>query len=167
MPTFASRLRTPIGDLRIAVDERGALRCIELEPRPGADADGIADDARCAHVTAQLREYFAGTRTRFDLPLAPAGTDFQQRAWRALQAIPFGATATYQQQAVRIGRPTATRAVGAANGKNPILIVVPCHRVIGKDGSLVGFGCGIATKQWLLQHERAVIDARREAGQPA
>ena len=164
MPTFTSVLRSPIGILKIAVDERGTLLRVTLSSLLGHDPGGVADDARCAHVAAQLDEYFAGTRTKFDLQLAPAGTDFQQRAWRALLAIPFGETATYQQQADRIERTTATRAVGAANGRNPIMIVVPCHRVIGKDGSLVGFSGGIDKKKWLLCHELSVVAERKKAG---
>lgn len=105
---------------------------------------------------AQLAEYFAGTRTIFDLPLAPRGTDFQLRVWRALCDIPFGETTSYGELAARLGDARATRAVGAANGRNPIPIVVPCHRVIGADGSLTGFGGGIERKRWLLVHERRV-----------
>jgi methylated-DNA-[protein]-cysteine S-methyltransferase len=101
----------------------------------------------------QLAEYFAGTRKAFSLPLRPAGTAFQQSVWAALQEIPFGATLSYGELARRIGQPAAARAVGAANGANPLPIVVPCHRVIGADHSLTGFGGGLATKRFLLAHE--------------
>ena len=102
---------------------------------------------------AQLDEYFAGTRRDFDLPLAPRGTEFQREVWAVLRTIPFGSTWSYAQVALRLGRPGALRAVGAANGSNPIAIVVPCHRVVGSDGSLTGYGGGLARKRWLLEHE--------------
>jgi methylated-DNA-[protein]-cysteine S-methyltransferase len=101
----------------------------------------------------QLKEYFAGTRREFDLPLSAAGTDFQKQVWRELTRIPFGQTRSYGQLAKRLGNPNGSRAVGLANGRNPIAIIVPCHRVIGADGSLTGFGGGIERKQWLLTHE--------------
>jgi methylated-DNA-[protein]-cysteine S-methyltransferase len=101
----------------------------------------------------QLKEYFAGTRQEFDLPLSATGTDFQKRVWRELTKIPFGQTRSYGQLAKRLGNPNGSRAVGLANGRNPIAIIVPCHRVIGADGSLTGFGGGIDRKQWLLTHE--------------
>jgi methylated-DNA-[protein]-cysteine S-methyltransferase len=101
----------------------------------------------------QLKEYFAGARQEFDLPLSATGTDFQKRVWRELTKIPFGQTRSYGQLAKRLGNPNGSRAVGLANGRNPIAIIVPCHRVIGADGSLTGFGGGIDRKQWLLTHE--------------
>jgi len=104
-------------------------------------------------ATRQLKEYFAGARREFDLPLKMAGSEFQQRVWRELTKIPFGKTWSYGQLAKRIGNPNGSRAVGLANGRNPIAIIVPCHRVIGADGSLTGFGGGIDRKQWLLTHE--------------
>lgn len=153
---------SPIGDLRIVVDEAGRLVRLDLpESNPARGDTAPAPRHRagdpCDHVARQLREYFAGDRRTFDLDLAPTGTPFQQRAWRALRRIPFGRTRSYQQQAAAIGKPKAMRAVGGANGKNPIAIVVPCHRVIGKDGSLTGFGGGLSCKQWLLDHEAAVL----------
>lgn len=111
-------------------------------------------------AAAQLGEYFSGRRRDFDLPLAPVGTPFQRSAWRALAGIPFGETRTYAQQAQTLGRPTATRAVGAANGRNPISIVVPCHRVVGRDGRLTGYAGGVETKAWLLAHEARVTAGR-------
>ncbi len=101
----------------------------------------------------QLKEYFAGKRREFDLPLRMEGTEFQQRVWRELTKIPFGETRSYGQLAKRIGNPNGSRAVGLANGRNPIAIIVPCHRVIGADGSLTGFGGGLDRKEWLLTHE--------------
>lgn len=106
-----------------------------------------------AELERQLAAYFAGTRTCFELPLAPKGTPFQLEVWAALRSIPYGETTTYGRIAKNIGRPDAVRAVGAANGQNPIPIVIPCHRVIGSNGSLTGFGGGLPMKQWLLAHE--------------
>ncbi len=106
-----------------------------------------------AQTVAQLEEYFAGKRQDFDLPLDGVGTDFQKTVWHALLTIPFGETCAYQAIAVQIGKPTASRAVGMANGRNPISIIVPCHRVIGKNGDLVGYGSGLPRKTWLLHHE--------------
>lgn len=103
---------------------------------------------------SQLDDYFSGARLQFELPLSPAGTIFQQQVWQALLAIPYGQTTSYGELAKKINRPKASRAVGAANGANPIPIVIPCHRVIGSTGNLTGFGGGIPTKQWLLAHEK-------------
>ncbi len=105
-------------------------------------------------AVAQLEEYFAGTRREFNLRLDPGGTPFQQSAWMVLRSIPYGRTMTYGEQARRLGDPNKARAVGAANGKNPLSIVVPCHRVIGSTGHLTGFGGGLVAKSWLLDHER-------------
>ena len=118
------------------------------------DSDGshpVLDLAR-----RELDEYFAGDRQHFDVPLDPTGTDFQQQAWLALRAIPFGDTVSYGEQAEHMGDKNKARAVGAANGRNPISIIVPCHRVVGANGSLTGFAGGIETKQWLLAHEQNV-----------
>ncbi|MBL9077905.1 MAG: methylated-DNA--[protein]-cysteine S-methyltransferase [Planctomycetes bacterium] len=153
----ASSYRSPIGVLQIHVDDRGRLLRLELPGSAVAPAPRHRAGDGTDHVVLQLEQYFAGERRTFDLELAPAGTPFQQRAWRALRRIPFGATRSYQQQAAAIGNPRAMRAVGAANGRNPIAIVVPCHRVIGKDGSLVGFGGGLDCKRRLLAHEAAVL----------
>ncbi len=105
----------------------------------------------------QLEEYFSGTRRDFELPLDLQGTEFQVSAWNALADIPYGQTASYGQQAASIGRPKAVRAIGGANGRNPVAIVLPCHRIVGADGSLTGFGGGIAVKKWLLDHEQAML----------
>ena len=109
-----------------------------------------------AQATAELDEYFAGRRTTFDVPLDPSGTDFQRSAWDVLRTIPYAQTMTYAQQAARLGDPAKARAVGAANGRNPISIIVPCHRVVGASGALTGFAGGLDAKQWLLQFEREV-----------
>jgi methylated-DNA-[protein]-cysteine S-methyltransferase len=117
---------------------------------------GLArDDAALAGVRLQLEEYFAGTRTAFDLPVAPAGTPFQQRVWDELQRIGYGETITYGELAARIGRVGSARAAGSANGANPVSIVIPCHRVVGADGSLTGYGGGLEAKRRLLEHERS------------
>ena len=108
----------------------------------------------------QLGEYFKGKRMTFDLPLAPEGTEFQQSVWKQLRKISYGRTKSYGEIANKVGNPRASRAVGAANGRNPISIIVPCHRVIGADGKLTGFGGGIERKRWLLEHEQKVAQAR-------
>ena len=153
---------SPVGRLRLAADEE-ALRSIEFPSsrHPVAlPADSIEDDnAILAATRAQLREYFDGARDRFDLPLGPVGTEFQRSVWFALAGIPFGATLSYAQLAAQVGRPSAVRAVGAANGRNPLPIVLPCHRVIGSDGSLTGFGGGLPAKQFLLELEGALTPA--------
>ncbi len=115
------------------------------------------DDAALKQPRAQLQAYFAGELRAFELPLAAAGTVFQQRVWRALCDISYGETISYRKLAQRIGQPSASRAVGLANGKNPISIVVPCHRVIGMNGSLTGYGGGLQRKRWLLAHEKQFV----------
>ncbi|MDR7099522.1 methylated-DNA-[protein]-cysteine S-methyltransferase [Lysobacter niabensis] len=153
------RIESPVGPLLIAGNDAG-LQLIEFHtPRhPTAHGDGWreGDHAVLRQAQAQLAEYFAGQRRDFDLPLAPQGTEFQREVWWELANIPFGGTISYAELALRVGRPTATRAVGAANGRNPLPIVLPCHRVIGADGSLTGFGGGLPTKQFLLQLEGAL-----------
>ena len=121
-------------------------------PRPSPA--WVPDEAAFDDVRCQLDEYFAGRRTRFELPLAVEGSPFALSVWRALHDIPYGATRTYGEIARGLGRPGATRAVGGANGRNPIAIVVPCHRVIGAGGSLTGYAWGVDRKAWLLRHER-------------
>ncbi len=162
MITYAS-LDTPVGiltpyvrrenqdDHLVAVlwdDEPHRLMLSTAQPCPGQPS-GVLQLA-----LEQLAAYFEGTLTEFSVPIRPVGTEFQLAAWRALTAIPFGETSTYARQAERIGKPTAVRAVGAANGRNPIPIIVPCHRVIGSNGSLTGFAGGLDSKRWLLDHER-------------
>ena len=144
-------IQTPVGLLKLSAGET-ALAGIWL------NAKGTPDRARptglLAEAEKQLAAYFAGTLKTFDLPLQLTGTPFQCDVWTALQDIPFGATCSYGELAARIGRADAVRAVGAANGQNPIPIVIPCHRVIGKNGSLTGFGGGLKMKAWLLKHEQ-------------
>jgi methylated-DNA-[protein]-cysteine S-methyltransferase len=127
--------------------ESGALRDREAGP------PGERDAAAASLVVAQLGEYFAGERERFDLPLAASGTEFQRRVWEALRRVPYGRTASYGEIARAIGRPSAARAVGAASRSNPLAIVVPCHRIVGADGALTGYGGGLERKAWLLEQE--------------
>jgi methylated-DNA-[protein]-cysteine S-methyltransferase len=121
---------------------------------PDLPADCRRDDALFKQVSAQLAAYFLGELQTFEVQLRPSGTDFQKTVWQALLDIPFGATESYGELAKRIGHVNASRAVGLANGRNPIGIIVPCHRVIGANGALTGYGGGIERKQWLLEHER-------------
>jgi methylated-DNA-[protein]-cysteine S-methyltransferase len=131
------------------------LTCVWLPEGRGTAPDVPIHETRVLARTAkQLREYFAGTRTTFDVPLGPEGTEFQRGVWKTLEAIPYGETWSYGDVARRIGQPSASRAVGAANGRNPIAIIVPCHRVIGSSGALTGYGGGMPTKKWLLGHEQ-------------
>lgn len=152
---YYDTMPSPVGPLRLIADAQGLRRiCFERDRHPRAeDARGEHAPARLARARDQLDEYFEGTRREFDLPLRPRGTPFQLEVWDALRAIPFGATWSYADVAQRIGRPSATRAVGAANGRNPLPIVVPCHRVIGRDGRLTGFGGGLEAKATLLAIE--------------
>ncbi|MEJ2121019.1 MAG: methylated-DNA--[protein]-cysteine S-methyltransferase [Alphaproteobacteria bacterium] len=160
---FYTHVGSPIGRLLIAGDgERLHLISFPTGSRAHMPkSDWRRDDGLFTAAVDQLRAYFAGALTRFDLPLRLAGTPFQNAVWSALRDIPYGETISYQTLATRIGRPTACRAVGAANGANPLPIVVPCHRVIGADGSLTGFGGGIETKRALLDHERGQIERKR------
>lgn len=144
-------LDSPVGLLRLTASEQGLVRVALHASGP---AGGDAPTGVLADAVRQLREYFEGAREVFDLPLEPEGTPFQREVWAALSAIPFGETTSYSEIATRIGRPDAVRAVGSANGQNPIPIIIPCHRVIGADGSLMGFGGGLPMKKWLLRHEQ-------------
>lgn len=147
---------TPIGQLTIAADDSG-LRFVLFENNK-YDVPGRQDWRRDAGATQRVREqflqYFAGERQIFNLPLNPTGTEFQKKTWATLAQIPFGQTWSYSELAAKIALPKAVRAVGAANGRNPLPIILPCHRVIGANGSLTGFGGGLPTKKWLLEHER-------------
>ncbi|HEX9096471.1 MAG TPA: methylated-DNA--[protein]-cysteine S-methyltransferase [Candidatus Dormibacteraeota bacterium] len=162
-PTLHSTTHpTPVGTLTLVASDRG-LRAVLWAKRSPTRA-GISPRPRHSpdhpilqKTVRQLGEYFDGARTSFDLPLDLEGTRFQLAAWRSLADIPFGATTTYGRQAAALGIPTAARAVGAANGANPVCIVLPCHRVIGANGSLTGFGGGLPVKQWLLDHEAEVL----------
>lgn len=151
-------LPSPIGPLTL-VAEAGQLTALYMDTqrhRPDEDSLGAQGDRGTAPFDAaarQLADYFGGQLTEFDLPLAPAGTAFQRQVWAALQTIPYGQTWSYAQLAEKIGRASAVRAVGLANGKNPISLVIPCHRVIGSDGSLTGYGGGLDRKRFLLDLE--------------
>jgi methylated-DNA-[protein]-cysteine S-methyltransferase len=153
MSTSHLIIESPIGDL-LLTEAGGAITGLTMEPlaeRPRtAKRNGILSAAR-----KQLDRYFAGRLTDFDLALAPAGSPFLQQVWGELRRVPFGETISYAELARRIGRPGHFRAVGAANGRNPISIIVPCHRVVGSNGNLTGYGGGLERKRWLLEHERA------------
>jgi methylated-DNA-[protein]-cysteine S-methyltransferase len=157
---------SPIGRLLLGTDGEALIRIdMDVPSRPPRDLESWRHDAGAGplpEVARQLEEYFNAGRRTFDLPIRLLGTDFQRRAWKSLTEIPYGETRSYGEQARRIGSPNASRAVGLANGRNPIPIVVPCHRVIGADGSLTGFGGGIERKRWLLTHEGALADLLAE-----
>jgi methylated-DNA-[protein]-cysteine S-methyltransferase len=146
-------IETPIGRM-VASGDSGALSGLSFADSP-EDPSWARDDAAFREVERQLDAYFAGELTEFDLQLIPGGTQFQRRVWDALQAIPYGTTTTYGRLAAVLGADKAVRAVGHANGRNPISIIIPCHRVIAADGRLTGYGGGLHRKQWLLSHETA------------
>ena len=155
--TYYTRMESPVGELLLTADDK-ALTGIYFDD--GRDHHVIEDDWKeratlpvLKDARQQLEEYFAGRREEFDLPLAPKGTPFQRRVWKALERIPYGETQSYGEIARKIGKPKAVRAVGAANGANPLSVVVPCHRVIGTDGSLTGYGGGLPRKRALLALE--------------
>ena len=165
MPTTFTPFPSPVGELLITANE-SAITGIYFPSRDRVPKDraGWQEDtgqgsagAVLARARQQLTEYFAGRRTTFALPLDPSGTEFQRRVWDALRTIPYGTTTSYSAIACGLGDPRATRAVGAANGQNPIPIVVPCHRVVGAKGELTGFGGGLDRKRWLLEHEGALM----------
>jgi len=184
MPTAFTKIHSPLGELTLVASDTGLtavhfptsrevppLQVVErgtggedyVGAGRGDGAGWLEDDgsgpagAVLARTREQLNEYFARTRTTFDLPLDPAGSAFERRVWDALRAIPYGSTVSYGELARRLGDPRATRAVGAANGKNAIPIIVPCHRVVGARGELTGFGGGLDRKRWLLEHEGAAL----------
>jgi len=150
---YHKQIDSPVGPLTLVANDEGLARLSWGRHFDGAD---------CSHhileqTETQLREYFAGTRRTFSIPLAANGTEFQMDAWQELQKIPFGRHITYGQQATNMGRPKSTRAVGSANGKNPVGIIIPCHRVIGANGDLTGFAGGLAIKKFLLDHEARLL----------
>ncbi|TFJ95285.1 molybdenum cofactor biosynthesis protein MoaE [Platysternon megacephalum] len=168
------RVPTPLGDL-LVVAEDGALIVTHL---PGQDDHGRGTDpgtpltngptsAALIAAREQLTEYFAGERATFELPLRPTGTAWQHQVWRALLDIPSGHTWTYGQLAAHLGRPTSSRAVGLANGRNPLGVIVPCHRVVGASGHLTGYAGGLPNKLWLLRHEGVAIDEAGRVCTPA
>jgi methylated-DNA-[protein]-cysteine S-methyltransferase len=162
----SATMPSPIGTLTVAVSSAG-VRAVwwNDDPRPiRGESAGEANSRQrqlLERTQQQLGEYFAGVRTEFDLPLDPLGTPFQRAAWEVLRTIPFGATITYAAQATALGGANKARAAGAANGRNPIGIIVPCHRVVGANGALTGFAGGLDTKAWLLDHERRVLAITR------
>ena len=154
-------MKSPIGELKLLASDVGLAAIMWTKDRPGrVTLEATTKDARhpiLRETEGQLREYFAGTRTAFSVPLDFRGTPFQKKVWRELLAIPFGETRTYAEIARRIGSPRAVRAVGAANGKNPISIIGPCHRVIGTSGKLTGYAGGLEAKALLLDLERSAL----------
>lgn len=159
MSLYYKEIKSPVGKLKLVADESALIAILWESDGParvrlnGAPKPGH-EHAVLSAAEEQLGEYFAGKRESFDLPLAPLGTEFQKKVWKALRRIPFGKTWSYRELAVAIGSPKASRAVGAANGRNPLSIVVPCHRVIGADGSLTGFAAGVEVKAKLIELER-------------
>ncbi len=157
----AATMGSPVGELRIVASNDGVRAVLwpdddpERVPVPSLVASDESHNV-LAQARQELEEYFAGERQQFDVPLDPAGTAFQREAWIALRGIPYGETVSYGEQAERMGDKNKARAVGAANGRNPISIIVPCHRVVGSNGSLTGFAGGLEAKRWLLAHEQQV-----------
>ena len=164
---YFSRMESPIGSVLFLGDEEGLVALHLEKKRYGPEQPDRCErnDEVFAAAREQMAAYFKGALQEFDVPLAAAGTPFQRIVWRALMDIPFGETESYGALAKRIGHDGAARAVGLANGHNPIAIIVPCHRVIGSNGSLTGYGGGIARKKWLLEHERSFAKPSR-TGRP-
>ncbi len=160
-------IATPIGRLTLVAGPAGLAAVLWESDGPNRVRLPALEDSAAHPVLneaeRQLEDYFGGRRRTFELPLAPTGTEFQQRVWQALLEIPFGETRSYGQIALRIGQPTAVRAVGAANGRNPLSIIAPCHRVIGANGDLTGFAGGIETKRFLLAFEKEATSAAAAA----
>lgn len=153
---FATVVDAPFGPLTVVVSDVGVRSVHWRGFEPPADVAVDPGHQTAAAAATQLAEYLHGDRTEFDLPLDLVGTAFQVKAWRALATIPFATTVSYAEQARRIGSPSAVRAIGAANGKNPVPLILPCHRVVGSNGALTGFAGGLEVKRWLLDHEARV-----------
>ena len=153
MQTFYAYYDSPIGLIEIGGTSDGVTSLFFVEER----RPDVTSNVVCAEGVRQVSEYFEGSRKEFDLPIQLEGTDFQRQVWTELTVIPFGHTVSYGDLARTIGKPSAVRAVGAANGDNPISIIVPCHRVIGSDGGLTGYGGGLERKEWLLKHEGGLL----------
>lgn len=155
-PLFVTTVASPVGTLTLVASGVGLRAVLWPDDQRVVLGDVVDDPSQPVLVAAaeQLGEYFDGRRTEFDVPLDPVGTDFQLTAWRALQTIPYARTVSYSEQAERMGDRRKARAVGAANGRNPISIIVPCHRVVGANGALTGFAGGVGAKSWLLEHEQ-------------
>lgn len=153
---FTTTYHSPIGTLTLASDSKGLRHIVFPKGSRAFDTPEEWENKpeEFVQVVKELDEYFAGTRKQFTVALAPQGTEFQQAVWQALVNLEYAETCSYGEIASRIGKPSASRAVGAANGANPIPIIVPCHRVVGASGKLTGFGGGLPTKAWLLAHER-------------
>jgi len=151
-------LNSPIGWIELKGDSSGLASVIFIDEEEISSEKNRLEQLpdSLQKTLQQLTEYFEGTRQKFDLPLHPQGTEFQQKVWSQLQEIPFGKTTSYQKMANALGDPKVIRAAASANGKNPISIIIPCHRVIGSDGSLTGYAGGLHRKKWLLQHESPV-----------
>ena len=145
---------SPLGKIKI-IGDADAIKMVSFIDREERETEGVLP-LTVRNCKKQLREYFDGKRTEFNVPLAPEGTDFQKEVWETLLDIPFGTTSTYAKQSVKLGDIKKIRAVGSANGKNPIAVIVPCHRVIGTDGSLTGYAGGLDKKEWLLRHENSM-----------
>ncbi len=152
-------IETPLGTIEFKASEHGITQLIFC----GTSKTAIKPSPITDQCKKQLQEYFSGGRNQFDVPLDPKGTTFQKSIWACLMDIPFGETRSYMDLANQINNPKAIRAVGGANGRNPISIIVPCHRVIGSDRSLTGYAGGVARKQWLLEHEGIAIPASQQA----
>ncbi len=154
---FTTYIDSPIGVISLNFNSKFELTAAQFNDKeqllPAANGVGIRE---IENTVKQFEEYFEGKRTQFDLKLAPEGTEFQKKVWKQLQEIQFGKTMTYQQMANQLGNPKVIRAAASANGKNPISIIIPCHRVIGSDGSLTGYAGGLHRKKWLLEHESPV-----------
>jgi O-6-methylguanine DNA methyltransferase len=171
-PTEGTRvIDSPVGPLFLRTTSKGIRRleflreAIEREPRK-SEIEGEGSSEFAAEVEKQITEYFEGTRRAFDLPLDLEGTDFQLGVWNAIAGVPFGETLTYSQIAAAVGRPTSYRAAGNACGANPVVIIVPCHRIVGTDRGLHGFGGGLDTKTFLLRHEGSIGAIRDKRAQP-
>jgi methylated-DNA-[protein]-cysteine S-methyltransferase len=167
---YYSIYMSPVGEL-LLTSERGMLSRLHMalqqgKPAPSPSPQWRRDDQALRTARQQLDAYFEGDLQTFDLPLCMNGTPFQKQVWQGLLKIPYGKTISYAELARRIGRPGASRAVGAANGRNPIGIIVPCHRVIGADGTLTGYGGGLDRKEWLISHEARALGAQEQANRP-
>jgi methylated-DNA-[protein]-cysteine S-methyltransferase len=159
--SFLTYFESPIGNIQLGFNSNYELTSVQFVQDGLAQLDQNAFGVEEIEIALiQLAEYFDGRRTQFELKLSPNGTEFQKKVWNQLMSIPFGKTQTYQEVANQLGDPKVIRAAAAANGKNPISIIIPCHRVIGSDGSLIGYAGGLHRKKWLLEHENPVKQGR-------
>ncbi|MFT5435785.1 MAG: methylated-DNA-[protein]-cysteine S-methyltransferase [Ulvibacter sp.] len=154
---FTTYIESPLGVISLSFNSKFELTAAQFNDKEELPpAENSLEIGEIESTVKQFEEYFEGKRTQFDLKLAPEGTEFQKKVWKQLQEIQFGKTLTYQQMANQLGNPKVIRAAASANGRNPISIVIPCHRVIGSDGSLTGYAGGLHRKKWLLEHESPV-----------